>query len=162
MNPQLNYQPKDTSFGERIVRLETLDETQTEKIDDLGEKIDKLVDVVHDLKTGQDVILAQYAGFQVLCEERMGIANEIVADYKNSMKFMNERFQIIDKEFVRQAEDIDKSRWVVTWANDFRDNLPKRILTGAVKFFMFPLVILAIFLDRAHYIDMNVLFKWFR
>ena len=162
MTPQLNYQPKDTSYGERIVRLETRDETQEDKLDDLGEKIDKLVDVVHELKNGQDVVLTQFSGFQVLCEERMTIANEIVADYKSSMKFMNERFTIIDKELERQADDIDKSRWVVNWANDFRDNLPKRLLTGAVKFFMLPLVILAVFLDRAHYIDMNVLFKWFR
>ena len=121
-----------------------------------------MVDVVHDLKGGQDVILEKYAGFQLLCEERMTIANEIVADYKNSMAFMNERFKIIDNEFHRQAEDIDKTRWVVGWANDFRDNLPKRVVTGVCKFFMLPLVILAVFLDRAHFIDMDLLFKWFR
>lgn len=162
MTPQLNYQPHDTSYGERIVRLETKDEAQEDKIDELGEKIDNLVEVVHELKSGQDVILEKYAGFQLLCEERMTIANEIVADYKNSMAFMNERFKIIDNEFQRQAEDIDKTRWVVGWANDFRDNLPKRLLSAGVKFFMLPLVILAIFLDRAHYIDMNMLTKWLR
>ena len=162
MTPQLNYQPKDTSFGERIVRLETLDETQAEQIDGLAVKIDKLVDVVYDLKTGQDVILTQYVEFEKQCVERNKFAAEVVEDYKKTVARMNDKFQCIDQEFMRQTQEIEKSDWLVTWANEFRDDLPKKILTGVCKFIMLPIALLAVFMDRTHFTDLSFIAKLFK
>ena len=159
MTPQLNYHPQDTSYGERIVRLETRDETHEDKIDDLGEKIDKLVDVVHDLKTGQEVILAQFRDFEEKCDERTRYAFEVVADYKKTVEHMNDKFESIDNEFKRQTKEIEKGDWLIDWANEATK--PKVLITTLFKFVVLPFVIIAAGLSKLHTIDYLPLMKYF-
>lgn len=159
MTPQLNYHPHDNSYGERIVRLETRDETQENQLDDLGGKIDKLVDVVYDLKTGQEVILAQYADFERQCVERNKFAAEVVEDYKNTVAKMNDKFQCIDNEFKRQTQEIEKGAWLVDWANEATK--PKVILSAFCKFLILPTVLIAAIVTKLHAIDLLPLMKLF-
>lgn len=162
MTPQANYLPKDTSFGERIVRLETLDETQAEQIYGLAVKIDKLVDAVGSMKTGQEVILAQFAEFEKQCNDRTEFAFKVVEDYKKTVERMDAKFHCIDAEFLRQTQEVEKGQWLITWANEFRDNLPKKVASGICKFIMLPIALLAVFMDRAHFIDLTWVLKVFK
>jgi uncharacterized coiled-coil protein SlyX len=159
MTPQLNHKPQDTSYGERIVRLETINETQEAQLDRVVDKIDKLVDVVHDLKTGQEVILAQFKDFEEKCEERIHYAFEVVADYKATLVRLDDKFRRIDNEFKRQTQEIEKGAWLIDWACEAAK--PRKVISAFCKFVLLPGILLAAAVTKLHAIDFLPLMKLF-
>jgi len=134
MNSMLRRIEEDRPLSERVVRLEVQDETQEEKLDNLAGKIDGLVEVVHDLKNGQDVVLAQFSAFQVLCEERVNAANEVITDYKKNMIRVEGKFHTVDREMMRQAMEMDELNWV--------RSMPKKLTISAIVALMSSAVVL--------------------
>jgi len=134
MNSMLRRIEEDRPLSERVVRLEVQDETQEEKLDNLAGKIDGLVEVVHDLKNGQDVVLAQFSAFQVLCEERVNAANEVITDYKKNMIRLEGKFHTVDREMMRQAMEMDELNWV--------RSMPKKLTISAIVALMSSAVVL--------------------
>ena len=134
MNSMLRRIEEDRPLSERVVRLEVQDETQEEKLDNLAGKIDGLVEVVHDLKNGQDVVLVQFSAFQVLCEERVNAANEVITDYKKNMIRVEGKFHTVDREMMRQAMEMDELNWV--------RSMPKKLTISAIVALMSSAVVL--------------------
>jgi len=159
MTPQPQYKPQDNSYGERIVRLETVNETQEAQLDRVVDKIDKLVDVVHDMKTGQEVILAQFKDFEEKCEERTQYAFEVVADYKKTVVMLEEKFRCVDNEFKRQTQEIEKGAWLIDWANEAAK--PRKVISAFCKFVLLPGILLAAAVTKIHAIDFLPLMKLF-